>query len=59
LTAIEVFSVAQIWWVFLIIGLLLLLIIIAVLLYFYCKDNEGDVYPGEKRLHIADAVPFL
>jgi hypothetical protein len=45
----EAFRAAMIWWVFLIIALLLLLLIIAVILCCYCKDNDGDEYPGQQK----------
>jgi hypothetical protein len=46
--ALYVFTVAEIWWVFLLIGLLLLLLLLLLFCFCYCKDNEGDTYPVDE-----------
>lgn len=50
-------SVADYWYIFLIIGLIILIVLIAVFAYYYHRHNVGESYPGNHAIFI-DNFPF-
>jgi hypothetical protein len=50
-------SVADYWYIFLIIGLIILFVLIAVFAFYYHRHNVGESYPGNYIHHYRCYIP--